>query len=57
MLFEVSGGINLERVEKLVKMGIDAFSTSKIVTAARWPDISLEFTEVKSWSDDDSGDD
>ena len=46
--YEASGGITLERVVNLVKMGVDAFSTSKLITASKWPDVSLEIEEVKA---------
>ncbi|RUM90772.1 MAG: carboxylating nicotinate-nucleotide diphosphorylase [Thermovibrio sp.] len=39
---ELSGGITIDRLPKIRNLPIDFISTSKIVTAARWIDLSLE---------------
>jgi len=39
---EVSGGITKEDLEKIKYLPVDFVSTSKIITAAKWIDVSLE---------------
>lgn len=39
---EVSGGITLENLDDYIFKGIDYISTSKVITEAKWIDISLE---------------
>ena len=39
---EISGGITLEKLKYIKNLPVDYVSTSKIVTAARWIDLSLE---------------
>jgi nicotinate-nucleotide pyrophosphorylase (carboxylating) len=39
---EVSGGITLEKLRVIRELPVDYVSTSKIITAARWIDISME---------------
>jgi len=39
---EVSGGITLEKLEIIRELPVDFVSTSKIITAAKWIDLSLE---------------
>ncbi len=39
---EVSGGVTLEKLKLLKSLPIDYVSTSKIITAAKWLDLSME---------------
>ena len=39
---EISGGITLQKLKVIRELPVDFVSTSKIITAARWMDISME---------------
>jgi len=39
---EVSGNITFEKIRELKDNSIDFISTSKVITGARWIDISME---------------
>ena len=42
IIFEVSGGINLENISKYSKLGVDYISTSKITNSVNSVDIGLD---------------
>jgi len=39
---ELSGGITKERLKRIRELPVDFVSTSRLITAARWVDVSLE---------------
>ena len=42
IIFEVSGGINLDNIKEYSKLGIDYISTSKITNSVKSVDIGLD---------------
>ncbi|WP_456341835.1 carboxylating nicotinate-nucleotide diphosphorylase [Thermovibrio sp.] len=46
LLVELSGGVDEEKLERVKELPIDFVSTSKVITGARWVDVSLEVVEV-----------
>ncbi len=49
VLVELSGGIDQEKLKRVRKLPVDFVSTSKVITGARWVDISLEVVEVEDF--------
>ena len=42
IIFEVSGGVNLDNIKEYSKLGIDYISTSKITNSVKSVDIGLD---------------
>ena len=42
ILFEVSGGVNLDNIKQYSKLGVDYISTSKITNSVKSVDIGLD---------------
>jgi nicotinate-nucleotide pyrophosphorylase (carboxylating) len=46
VLVELSGGVDEEKLKRVRELPVDFVSTSKVITGAKWVDISLEVVEV-----------
>jgi nicotinate-nucleotide pyrophosphorylase (carboxylating) len=44
VVIEVSGNINIGNLEEYAKTGVDVISMGSLIHAARWIDVSMEFS-------------
>ena len=44
VIIEVSGNITIENLEEYAKTGVDVISMGSLIHAARWIDLSMEFS-------------